>query len=391
MQGGIDRITQHLQDAETGLDSLAGQLGAPADLTHLAALEDAAKALHAAAAGLVMARQTGTAPAADLHARLAEAEESAHLIGRHLATSLDTAQLPARLRKWQADQCIPPVYLPPVPDSITPDDPDGYFAALTAYLGALTDAQRAAILATDLQLSPDITAALLKVTPDPVADIPPPVPLTDPLLPLVRDIFDDAPLVAFIGELAAQDRITCDPAKTVGFAHSIAPEFGALPLIYVPLEGTYRDLIQLSHHIGHGYHQMIAQQHGTVLNPLTPDIDEVIPLSCELRCESRIRDLNPDAGDWLAARRKREVSTSLRDLQQAMAFIAAALAGAAQPEIAPAALQDMPGFRPPALSSYGFGAVAAGYLWDRHGWRFDVLEEFARQADAAPLAAVFAA
>ena len=390
MQGGTD-VAQHLQAAEAALDDLAGQLGEPAPMTHLTALEDAAKALYAAGTGLILARQTGTAPDADLPGRLVEAEHTAQLIGRHLATSLDTAQLPNRLHKWHVDQRITPVYLPPVPDGVTPDDPDGYFAALTSYLGALTDAQRAAILATDLQLSPDITASLLNATPEPAADIPPPVPLADPLLPLVRDIFGDAPLADFIDQLVACDRIICDPVKKFGFAYSIAPEFGALPLIYVPVEGTYRDLVQLAHHIGHGYHQMIAQQQGTVLNPLTLAIDEVIPLSCELRCESRIRDMNPDAGDWLKARRKQEVGATLRDLQQTMGLIAAALAGAARPEITPAALQDMPGFRPPALSSYSFGAVVAAHLWHRHGWRFDVLNDFAQQADAASLAAVFAA
>ena len=326
-------IARHLDMAEAGIAALSDTLGGPAKAAHLDQLEKIGTALYGASAGMILAKQTGGVLPDEAEPRLAEAEETADLIGRHLAMTLDPDDVPERLRKWQADRRTPQ--------------------------GAV---------ATDLNLSPDVVAALLAIAPESFAPRAPgpAVPLTAPLVPMVADIFADCPLERFIADLVAADRIYCGPDGATGFAYSIAPTYGALPFVYVPLTSTYRDLVQLAHHVGHGYHQMMAQRHGTVLNPITPDIDEIIPLSCELQCHAYLQGVAPDAAYWIAAQRNAEVAAALAAFQQDMG-------------------------RPAHLPSYSFGAIAAGRLRDKHGWRFDLLDDFARMADRASPDAIFAA
>lgn len=326
-------IARHLDMAEAGIEALSDTLGGPAKAAHLDQLEDIGKALYGASAGMILAGQTGGALPDDAQPRLTEAEETADLIGRHLAMTVDPDDVPERLRKWQTDRRTPH-----------------------------------GSVATDVNLSPDVVAALLAIAPESLAPRAPgpAVPLTAPLVPMIADVFADCALGGFIADLVAAGRIVCDPDGATGFAYSIAPTYGALPVIYVPLYGTYRDLVQLAHHVGHGYHQMMAQRHGTVLNPITPDIDEIIPLSCELQCHAYLQKTAPEAADWIAAQRNAEVAAALAAFQQDMG-------------------------RQAHLPSYSFGAIAADRFRQTHGWRFDLLDDFARAADRASPDAIFAA
>ncbi|WP_147126015.1 hypothetical protein [Shimia ponticola] len=384
-------ISAAMDRAEALIDEVSEALLEPPSGAHLSTLEAAGQALYAAGSRVTLSEVMGQEKDPDFEKRRAEAEETIALIARHLAANLAVGELPRHLRGWKARLTENVVNLPSAPQGIPTNVPDEYHDALADHLAGLSDAQCAGLLSGDLRLPKSVVAELLAQKLPETGDVPDPVPLDDALVPMAREVFEGSPLAHFLHELEESGRINCDKEGAAGFAFSIAEDFGGLPYIYVPRDGTFRDLILLCHHLGHGFHQWVAQRKGSVLDPIGPTIDEVIPVLCELRCEDWLARANPAAAKWITARRRAEVEGALSNFQEEIALIQATLSGSPPENLQALDLTTLPGFQPPRLSSYSLGSVVAERVWRQHGWDFGWIEGFAAQAADADLVAAIKA